>query len=152
MPMTLTSPSYMDGGMIPVQHSCNGANISPALNWTPGPAGTMSYAIVFRDLDNMLGHSAIWDIPASTLSLPEDVDKSFMPADVPGALQCPAYNNQPGYAGPCPGSPHVYEFTLYAVNVASLGLDPNASSVDDVDAAAIAASLESTTLTATYTP
>ena len=46
----------------------------------------------------------------------------------------------------------MYEFTLYAVNAASLGLNPNTSSVDDVDAAAIAASLESTTLTATYTP
>lgn len=151
-PMTLTSSAYDEGGTIPDQYSCQGANISPPLSYTPGPAGTMSYTIVFRDLTNGLGHSAIFDIPASITTLPEDVDKSTMPADVPGALQSPNYANQPGYAGPCPSNTHTYEFTLYAVDVATLGLNATTVDVDDVEAAAQAASLAEATLSATFTP
>ncbi len=150
--MELTSTAYDDGGMIPVMYSCDGANVSPPLAWTPGPAGTLSYAIVFRDLTNGLGHAAIWDIPAATTSLPEDVEREYSPSDVPGAEQCDAYDNQPGYAGPCPGSPHEYEFSLYALSVASLSLNGMSDSVDDVEAAAQAAALATATLTATYTP
>jgi hypothetical protein len=148
----LTSSAFVEGGAIPAPHSCNGANVSPPLTWTAGPAGTMSYAIVFRDLDNNLGHAAIFDIPASTLSLPENVEKVAMPANVPGAIQCESYvNNLFGYAGPCPGSQHTYEFTLYAIDSASLGLTANVS-VNQVDTAARAAMLASTTLSGTYTP
>jgi Raf kinase inhibitor-like YbhB/YbcL family protein len=151
-PMVLTSTAYAEGGMIPVTYSCDGANISPPLAWTPGPSGTLSYAIIFRDLDNTLGHASIFDIPAATLSLPEDVERAYMPADVPGASQCDAYDGDPGYAGPCPGNPHTYEFTIYAVSTASLGLNEMSVDVDGVEDAAQAVSLASATLSATYTP
>jgi hypothetical protein len=151
-PMTLTSPAYDEGGMIPVANSCDGENVSPALEWTAGPSGTLSYAIIFRDLSNNLGHAAIWDIPASTLSLPADVDRDYQPADVPGAVQCDAYDGQPGYAGPCPPNAHTYEFRLYAVPSASLNLDELSIDVDGVESAANQVALASTTLSATYTP
>lgn len=151
-PFELTSTAYEEGGMIPVMYSCDGANVSPPLAWTEGPAGTMSYAIIFRDLSNGLGHAAIFDIPAATLSLPEDVEREYAPADVPGAAQCDAYDNDPGYAGPCPGSPHTYEFTIYAVPAASLGLDEMSVDVDDVEDAAMVGALATATLSATYTP
>lgn len=150
--MTLTSPAYDEGGMIPVANSCDGENVSPALSWTAGPSGTLSYALIFRDLSNSLGHAAIWDIPAATLSLPEDVDRDYQPADVPGAVQCAAYDGQPGYAGPCPPNAHTYEFTLYAIPSASLNLVEQSIDVDGVEAAAMPVALASTTLSATYTP
>lgn len=151
-PFELTSTAYEEGGMIPVMYSCDGVNVSPPLAWTAGPAGTMSYAIIFRDLSNGLGHAAIFDIPAATLSLPEDVEREYAPADVPGAAQCDAYDGDPGYAGPCPGSPHTYEFTIYAVPAASLNLDEMSIDVDGVEDAAMVGSLASATLSATYTP
>ncbi len=151
-PMVLTSTAYAEGGMIPVAHSCDGDNVSPPLAWTEGPSGTLSYAIIFRDLNNGLGHAAIFDIPAATLALPEDVEREYMPADVPGAAQCDAYDGDPGYAGPCPGNPHIYEFTIYAVPAATLGLNEMSVDVDGVEAAAQAGSLASATLSATYTP
>lgn len=92
------------------------------------------------------------DIPATITALPEDVDKTTMPADVPGALQCDNYANQPGYAGPCPGNTHTYAFTLYAVDVASLGLNAAQVSVDEVEAAAQAVALAEATLSASFTP
>mgnify|MGYP006150371571 CR=1 FL=1 len=46
-----------------------------------------AYAIVFVDTDNGLTHSAIYDIPADTTSLPENVENAYEPSDVPGAKQ-----------------------------------------------------------------
>ena len=57
----LTSPALSDGQAVPADYTCVGKNFpfsgmppvdhtSPELNWTAGPAGTQSYAIVFRDV------------------------------------------------------------------------------------------------------
>ncbi len=146
----LTSPAFTDGSMIPDVHSCVGANISPALNWTAGPANTQSYAIVFEDESISFLHSVIWDIPASTLGLPEDVDKVFEPPDVPGAQQAVAYNGMRGYAGPCSNnSINTYTFTLHAVNVGSLGLDMNTTR-QQARTAIEAASLATATLSGVH--
>jgi Raf kinase inhibitor-like YbhB/YbcL family protein len=126
-------------------------NISPPFSWTPGPAGTLSYAIFFRDLTGQaFNHSAIWDIPGCTFELPEDVDQMANPADVPGAKQCRAYNGQFGYAGPCaPGDPNprTYQFELYAIDVATIPELTTDSSLAEVQAALDMHSLGSATLT-----
>ncbi len=142
----LTSPAFDDGTMIPDAHTCDGANISPALDWTAGPAGTQSYAIVFEDETISFLHSVIWDIPAATLALPEDVDKVYEPPDVPGAKQAIAYSGTRGYAGPCsPATINTYTFTLHALNTAELGLDTTTTR-QAARTAIEAASLGTTTL------
>ena len=120
--MTLTVTDVAEGGMIPVEYTCAGKNISPQLDWTAGPAGTLSYAVLFEDESNGLIHSAIWDIPAGTLGLPANVEKTKNPANVPGAQQALSYDGQTyGYLGPCPGGNlHTYRFTVYALDVATL--------------------------------
>jgi Raf kinase inhibitor-like YbhB/YbcL family protein len=127
--MVLTSTAFAEGTTIPADHTCDtnatGGNVSPPLSWTPGPTGTLSYAIVFVDRTfNNFFHSAIYDIPASVNALPLNVEKTAAPANVPGAKQVRSYQtNVVGYNGPCPGPtppPHTYEFTLYAVDVAAL--------------------------------
>ncbi len=123
---TLTSPTITMGMPFPVVHMCDGANTSPALNWTNPPAGTMSFAVVLTDKTNGLIHSVIYDIPATLTGLPADVDKVYAPPDVAGAHQTTAYpqQNPPrGYLGPCPppaDAAHTYEFMLYAINAAIL--------------------------------
>jgi Raf kinase inhibitor-like YbhB/YbcL family protein len=153
-PFVLTSTAYDEGGMIPKVHSCESPlNTSPALAWTGAPAGTQSFALVFKDLTfNNFLHSAIWDIPASRNDLPENVDKTFQPADVPGAKQPESYAGNRGYAGPCPPNAHTYEFALYALDEPTLaGLDMS-SSIDDVLTAAEASPLGVATLSGIYTP
>jgi Raf kinase inhibitor-like YbhB/YbcL family protein len=146
----LTSTAVEPGELLADTYVCtmhSGDNISPPLAWTPGPEGTLSYAIIFRDLsfDGFL-HSAIWDIPTGTLSLPEDVSKVHEPEEVPGAKQSKGYNGQFGYQGPCPPDVHTYEFTIYALDVASLpGLDQR-SELEDVVAAVEAHDLAAATL------
>ena len=116
---TLTSPSFMEGETIPGIHHVGGGNISPELNWVGVPAEAQSLGVFFHDLSINNPHSGIWNIPADATGLPEDVEHVAMPPSVPGAVQCRAWTNEFGYGGM--GSPsNEYEFTVYALDVASL--------------------------------
>ncbi len=150
--LALTSTAITEGGVIPVRHSCRGANVSPPLAWTGGPSAP-GYALVLTDRSNPLVHSIIWDIPGARTDLPEGVDKVAEPPAVPGAKQPLAYDNQTrGYLGPCPGSTHTYEFALYAVDASPLPGVTLSSTRAQVLAAIMAHDTASATLTATFTP
>ena len=50
---------------LPVEFTVDGTNISPPLEWTPGPEGTKSYALIFDDPDGPRGiwvHWVAWNI------------------------------------------------------------------------------------------
>ena len=151
----LTSPNFADMDLLPVQYKCGsfngGLNISPPLEWTPGPDGTLSYAIIFRDLTGAeFLHSAIWDVPGCVFALPEDVEQSANPTDVAGAKQCRAYNGQFGYAGPCAPqdpNPRTYQFEAFAINAETLPGVTTDSTLAQVEAAMESNSLASSTLT-----
>ncbi|MBS0484387.1 MAG: YbhB/YbcL family Raf kinase inhibitor-like protein, partial [Proteobacteria bacterium] len=49
--LTLTATSFTHNGMIPVRFTCDGQNISPALNWTGLPEGTQSLVLIVDDPD-----------------------------------------------------------------------------------------------------
>ncbi len=119
-PFAVTSPAFAEGQPIPGKYQCTlitgGTNFSPALNWTPGPAGTKSYAVVLRDKDVNITHWVIWDIPASALGLPEHVDGVLEPAIPAGSKQVVMNASITGYFGPCsPTSVNTYEFSVYAI-------------------------------------
>jgi phosphatidylethanolamine-binding protein (PEBP) family uncharacterized protein len=148
----LTSPAFAEGGVIPVEHSCQGDDVSPELAWTGGPVA-LSYAVVLTDLNNDLIHSVIYDIPGAATGLPAAVDNAYAPADVPGAHQPLAWDNDTrGYLGPCPGSTHTYQFALFALDVATLpGTDEGTTRAEAVPLIN-EHSLGSTTLSGTFTP
>src|SRR5690242_16800279 len=86
-PFALTSTTVTEGQTLNAAYTCNGADQSPDLAWGPGPEGTKSYAIILNDQTLDFLHAAIYDIPASTLSVPSGVDRAFEPTKVPGAKQ-----------------------------------------------------------------
>jgi len=133
--MTLSSPDIKDGGTIANQQvfkgfGCTGDNISPALSWSGAPANTKSFAISIYDPDAPTGsgwwHWVVYNIPASTTSLPQDAgdpSKGLMPK---GAVQSRTDFGTVGYGGPCPppgDKPHHYRITVFALDVDQL---PNA--------------------------
>ena len=128
----MTSTDFMMDGVIPTLHHSSGGNVSPALDWVGAPAGTMSFGIFLHDLDYQpqgfpYHHSAIWNIPSDVNGLPQGVDETAMPANVPGAVQCENWFDGLGYGGPGSNS-NTYEFTLYALDVADLSnVDQNSS-------------------------
>jgi Raf kinase inhibitor-like YbhB/YbcL family protein len=150
---TLTSTGFAEGAAIPAKFACAGANTSPDFAWTPGPTGTLSYAILLTDKSNNLIHWVMWDIPAATTSLPADLEKKANPAIPAGSKQAKAYDNQTfGYLGPCPPSVHTYEFAVVALDVATLPNVTTASTRPQVDAQILNHDLGTATLTGTYTP
>jgi hypothetical protein len=132
----LTSPDFADGGNL--RHTgansrCGGRNISPALEWRNPPDGTQSFVLLMHDPDapgaEGFWHWIVYDIPASTTSLPAnagDVHKRLMPQ---GAVQAQSDFGNEGYGGPCPppGKAHRYFFRLYAMPVARLNVPPDAT-------------------------
>ncbi len=119
MPFALKTTAFAEGGAIPKKYTCDGADVSPALQWHDAPAGTQSFALIADDPDAPVGtwtHWIIWNIPGKATALPEGVAKVGESGD--GALQGKNDFKRIGYGGPCPppGKPHRYFFRLYALD------------------------------------
>jgi Raf kinase inhibitor-like YbhB/YbcL family protein len=116
----LRSSAFQDGGMIPSKYTCDGANISPPLEWSGIPQGAKSLALVCDDPDapgKTWVHWVAFDLPSSRNSLPENVPPV---EEIPGGGK-PGTNDfkKIGYGGPCPPSgTHRYFFKLYALDKA----------------------------------
>ena len=126
MAFTVKVKGFDDGRAIPKRYTCDGANVSPALEWSDEPRGTESFALIVDDPDAPGGtwnHWLLWDVPAHVHSLPEEFK--------PGLTGSSGKNDfgQPGYGGPCPPKGHGvhhYRFILHAVDRPALGLPPGA--------------------------
>ena len=115
----LTSPAFMGGGTILQRHTCDGMDVSPALNWGDPPAGSAAFALICDDPDAPVGtwvHWVIYNIPDTARGLPEAVPDTPQLED--GAVQGLSDFKRIGYGGPCPppGKPHRYFFKLYALD------------------------------------
>ena len=86
---------------IPIEHTGNGKDISPPLEWSPGPEGTVCYAVIVDDPDGPRGswvHWVVYNLPAATTSLKEDVAKDERLHD--GSVQGINDFKRHGYGGP----------------------------------------------------
>lgn len=131
--MSLTSPAFADGGVIPQRHAQAGRDVSPPLTWSGGPDSTRSFVLVVHNADVALGDGTddllqwlVWNIPATATSLPEGVPA--LPQDPRGMRQISA--SGPYYRGPAApasGPAHHYLFELYALDI-TLSIPPAAMS------------------------
>ena len=126
MAFKLIIPAFSEGTVIPKLHTCEGADLSPSIEWSGEPAEASSFALIVDDPDAPVGtwnHWLLFDIPAAVRSLAQGYK--------PGQLGVSGTNDfgKLGYGGPCPPKghgPHRYFFKLYAVGAASLGLKAGA--------------------------
>lgn len=152
--LSVTSTAFKDGGAIPSQFTCDGADRSPALAWSGAPQNTAAYAIIVEDPDAPGGtfiHWVLYDIPATVRSLPEGIVKGDAIASLGTAKQGrTGFKGTPGYGGPCPprGPAHHYHFRLFALDKV-LGL-PAGASRDEVVSAMRGHELARGELVATY--
>lgn len=136
---SLTSPDLTPGGKLPTWArsgimGAGGEDRSPGLNWTGAPEGTKSFALTLYDPDAPTGsgywHWALFNIPADVTELPADAgnpDARLLP---PGAITLPNEARLERFVGaaPPPGhGEHRYFFTVTALDVASLELDPGST-------------------------
>jgi len=120
MSLTLKSPAFAPGAEIPTVHTCEGADTSPALEWSGLPAGTRSLALIVDDPDApdpkapkmTWVHWVLHDIPPGATGLAEAVRS--LP---PGAREGLNDWQRTGWGGPCPPrGRHRYFFKLYALD------------------------------------
>ncbi|MGR9087254.1 MAG: YbhB/YbcL family Raf kinase inhibitor-like protein [Gammaproteobacteria bacterium] len=122
MPLSLQSPAFAHHSDAPKQYTCDGADISPALNWSGIPANAKSLALIVDDPDApdpaapkmTWVHWVLYNIPPSVSGLPENMTPEKLPD---GTLQGRNDWKQTGYRGPCPPKGrHRYFFKLYALD------------------------------------
>ncbi|WP_142847704.1 YbhB/YbcL family Raf kinase inhibitor-like protein [Telmatospirillum sp. J64-1] len=122
MPFALSSPALKANERMPEQYSCDGADISPPLEFIDPPPGTRSFAIICVDPDAPNGpfyHWGVFDIPGDATGLREQ----FLRTERGASHQAINDFEAKGYGGPCPpkgGGEHHYRFRLYALKVESL--------------------------------
>jgi Raf kinase inhibitor-like YbhB/YbcL family protein len=132
MAFELKSPTFSAGADIPKKHTCDGPDMSPALNWGEPPAKTAAFALIADDPDAPVGtwvHWVLFNLPATTRELPEGVSKKEEVEG--GGLQGANDFRRTGYGGPCPppGPSHRYFFKLYALD-SQLSLKSDATKRD----------------------
>jgi Raf kinase inhibitor-like YbhB/YbcL family protein len=132
--MRLTSPSFADGSVIPDKYTQAGESVSPELEWSNVPPGTVSFVLLLHDPDVALGkkledvtHWITWNIPGNVTKLDEGVKPEATLPD--GMIQGKNRGGRVGYMGP--GAPatapeHHYTFELFALDT-KLDLGPDAT-------------------------
>ena len=133
--MRLTSPAFPDGSEIPDKYTQQVQDaVSPELEWTNVPMGTVTFALLFHDPDVALQrkladvtHWIAWNIPGTATKLPEGVKPEATSPD--GMIQGKNTRGAAGYMGP--GAPptgpdHHYTFELFALDT-KLDLGPDAT-------------------------
>ena len=152
MALVLRSSSFADKGEIPSQHTSDGKDTSPPLEWSSAPSGTRSFALLVDDPDApdpkapkmTWVHWVLYDMPADAKSLPEAV--KALPA---GTREGVNDWKRTGWGGPSPPiGRHRYFFKLYALD-ALLGdlKKPNKAALEKAMAGHV---LEKAELVGTY--
>jgi len=131
-PLLMQTDAFPDGGIVPEKYVFRGAGVQPGFKFSNAPATTVTYAIIFHDIDVALQggtddvlHWMAWNIPAAANGIPE----GKLPE---GSVTGKNITGQNTYMGPgAPPGPrlHHYVFELYALN-AKLELPDTASRAD----------------------
>jgi Raf kinase inhibitor-like YbhB/YbcL family protein len=132
MAFRISSKSFGAGEVIPRQHTGEGADVSPALEWEEAPRGTAEFALICDDPDAPTPtpwvHWVLYKIPADRATLDE--------GDNAGAVEGKTSWGAPGYRGPMPPpghGVHRYYFKLCALDQ-PLEIGPEASKEQLLDA------------------
>ena len=143
---TISTTAFASCGDFPAAMTCDGKEFgtgaAPPLTWSGVPAGTMSLALVFKDIsiladgdptkDRFGYHWVMWDIPPTTTALTPPSTAGYHSTQVTGALQWSG-RNMYAFFPPCPNPfprddarftcslvTDSYSFTLYALPTAKL--------------------------------
>jgi hypothetical protein len=140
--LTLTSPDFPDGGKIPDHFtSADPKGVSPELDWTNVPQGTVSFVLILHDPDTALQrktddvlHWMVFNIPGTAQKLAQGQSADAQLPD--GTIQAKNMRGGVGFMGPgapAAGPDHHYTFELFALDE-KLDLGPDATRAQVLDA------------------
>ncbi len=143
--IAVTSSAIRPGELLPAEFTCDGAGLSPPIEWQAGPAGTTSYAVTLwhETPDGVKSYWVIYDIPANVTQLPKDSQSI-------GTLGLND-KGRAGYEPMCSKGPgrKDYHITVYALS-ARPQLRPEAATRERLLEAIAASALAEGTLTYAY--
>jgi Raf kinase inhibitor-like YbhB/YbcL family protein len=120
--LTIRSPAFSHGGAIPALHTCDGKDLSPALEFSGAPQGTKSLALIVHDPDAPdpkapkidWVHWLLYNLPPDCKGLPQGVAETALPT---GTLSGVTDFKRTAWGGPCPPiGRHRYFFVLHALD------------------------------------
>jgi para-nitrobenzyl esterase len=120
--LTVTTPSWKDGGDIPYENTQYRTNTFPGLSWSAGPSGTKAYTVIMQDTGGTMRdgypilHWTLWNIPANVTKMDPGMQPTGNPSgsnygpNMRGAAQA--------YTGPRtpPGPAHPYHLQVFALD------------------------------------
>lgn len=123
IPLTLTSPNFINGGKLPIDNTCDGKGISPALAWSGGSSKIVSYVIIMDSVpgplrpgeENIGNHFylIVYNIPATANVLLEGS------SDI-GTLGQNFQGKKIGYTPPCSQGPGIKSYNLYLYGISEI--------------------------------
>lgn len=110
----LSSDAGSDGGVLPIEYTCDGSSATPALSWSNAPNGTKEFALTMTTIpvDGSTKWSwVVYHIPNSTKSLVKN-------SSGVGTVGVGSHFATASYQPPCSKGPGLnkYTFTLYALS------------------------------------
>lgn len=142
--LALSSSAFKDGDVIPDKYTqaAGPAAVSPKLEWTNVPAGTVTFALILHDPDVALQkktddvlHWMVFNIPGSAHELAENVPAGTVTLP-DGTVQAKNLRGAVGFMGPGAGAQgpyHHYTFELFALDT-KLDLGAEATRADVLNA------------------
>ncbi|MFH0928388.1 MAG: YbhB/YbcL family Raf kinase inhibitor-like protein [bacterium] len=116
--MTLESPAFKNGEILPSKFTCDGQDTSPPLMISGVPVGAQSLALIVDDPDAVRGvwtHWLVWNIAPTTSLISENSTPQ-------GGVEGTTSFGSARYGGPCPPfGIHRYRFKIIALDI-KLGL------------------------------
>lgn len=109
----LTSPDFVEQGVLPVEYTCDGAKNSPPLSWSGVPTGTVEFGVMMTTLapDGLKWNWVLHSIPGTVRSLPKNtmgIGTAGLTSDGPLLAYSPPCSQGPGQKW--------YKFTVYALS------------------------------------
>ncbi len=118
-PLIVTSPAFENEGLIPIQYTGYGEDVSPELNLSPISEKAVSLAVIMDDMGHPIpafNHWTIWNIPVIQ-TIPSNIAYGENVHELNGAVQGRGYGKN-RYRGPKPpfNWSHRYQFNAYALD------------------------------------
>lgn len=147
-PFRLTSSVGLDGGILPIEFTCDGAGLSPPLQWAGAPSSTREYALLMTTLPGdgtTKWNWVLYGIPATVSSLARGAI----------GIGTPGYGSDgpaPGYQPPCSQGPGAKAYTFTVMALSAPPTLPSGRITGAVLTTAVApVTLSSSAITMTYT-
>jgi Raf kinase inhibitor-like YbhB/YbcL family protein len=117
--LIVKTPAFEHKGLIPVDYTGRGNDISPELRLSEIDERAKTIAVIMNDMGHLIpafNHWVIWNIPIVKI-IPANIPHGKTVETLPGAIQGRGYGKH-RYRGPKPPlkSSHLYQFNVYTLD------------------------------------